>query len=81
MRTFCSILVSLYCVFMFSVAIPLKAIAYSQKDLKECILTAKSNPIILGAPQDSIEDFCSCTLKLVVDKGQYYQGSQSSISS
>ena len=46
------------------------AIAYPQEQLKECILGSKQNPVILGVPEISIENFCDCALKLIVDEGR-----------
>ena len=47
-----------------------KVIAYPQTQLKDCVLSAKQNPVILGVPEKSIEDFCDCALKLIVDEGK-----------
>ena len=46
------------------------ALAYPQAKLKECILSSKQSPIILGAPENSIRNFCDCALKLIVDEGK-----------
>lgn len=47
-----------------------KAMAYPQNQLQECILSAKANPSILGTPERTIEDFCDCALKAILDEGQ-----------
>jgi len=43
------------------------AFAYPPGQLKECILRTKQSPIILGVPELSIERYCDCALKLIVD--------------
>ena len=57
-------------VLLLSLTFSSKAIAYPQNQLKECTLSAKSNPNILGAPELSIENFCDCALRLIVDEGK-----------
>ncbi len=47
----------------------LRAFAYPENQLDECILSARQSPIILGAPKKSLENFCDCSLKLILDKG------------
>ena len=47
-----------------------KAISYPQDQLKECISTAKQNPNIEGVSETSIENYCDCALKLIVDEGE-----------
>ena len=42
--------------------------AYPKDQLNECILGSKRNPIILGTPQESIEDFCDCSLTSIIDE-------------
>ena len=44
--------------------------AYPQEQLNQCILSTKQSPIILGVPQHSIESYCDCALKLIVDEQQ-----------
>ena len=46
------------------------ALAYPQDQLKECILSTKQSPIVLGVPDSSIEEYCDCALKLIVDEGK-----------
>ena len=46
------------------------AFAYPQEKLKECILNSKQSPVILGAPEHSIKNFCNCSLKLIIDEGK-----------
>ncbi len=58
---------------------PMAAIAYPQDDLTECILSAKSNPNILGVPENSIEKFCDCALTLILDEELDLDEAQSSI--
>ncbi len=45
-------------------------LAYEEDQLKECIIGVKRNPITLGTPQKSIEGFCDCSLKFIVDTSQ-----------
>ena len=51
------------------------ALAYPNDQLKECILSTKQSPIVLGVPQSSIEQYCDCALKLIVDEGKEGQSS------
>ncbi len=44
--------------------------AYPQEQLKECMLGAKRSPVVLGVPDVSIENWCDCTLTLIVDEGK-----------
>ncbi|WP_320667530.1 hypothetical protein [Prochlorococcus sp. MIT 1307] len=44
--------------------------AYPQDQLKECISSAQQNPNIEGVSKESIEEYCDCALKLIVDEGQ-----------
>ncbi len=46
------------------------AFAYPQDQLEECILGAKRSPIVLGVPEESIQNWCDCALKLIVDEGK-----------
>ena len=41
--------------------------AYPQDQYKECILSVKSNPVVVGIPEDSIESFCDCALTAIID--------------
>ena len=45
------------------------SIAYPQDALSECITSAKSNSVLTGVADSSIEDFCDCSLKSIIDKG------------
>ena len=47
-----------------------KVIAYEPDDLNACILSAKSNPEVAGAKESSIEGFCDCALKAILDEGK-----------
>jgi len=55
--------------------------AYPKLQLKECILGSRQNPIILGTPMQSIENYCDCVLKLIVDKGRDTKESANSCAS
>ena len=46
------------------------AIAYPHDQLKECILGAKRSPTVLGVPEDSIQNWCDCALRLTLDEGK-----------
>ena len=48
-------------------SLALKTYAYPHEQLKECILSTKQSPIILGAPESSIESYCDCALIAIVD--------------
>ncbi len=54
---------------LVSLALTPMAYAYPDNQLKECLLGAKSNPSILGAPETSIEGFCDCALTEIIDLG------------
>ena len=41
--------------------------AYPQDQYKECIISVKSNPVVVGIPEDSIESFCDCALRAIID--------------
>ena len=43
--------------------------AYPQVQYKECMLSVKSNPVVVGIPAVSIESFCDCALKAIIDEG------------
>ncbi len=51
-------------------ALPSIVIAYPKEQLNECILSAKTNPNVTGISEESIEDFCDCSLKEIIDKGR-----------
>ena len=57
------------CLLIVFIASP-TAIAYPEDQLKECVSSAKQNPNIQGVSDSSIENYCDCALKLIVDKGQ-----------
>ena len=44
--------------------------AYPEDQLEACILGSKQNPVILGTPQKSIEEFCHCSLKSIFDENK-----------
>ncbi len=44
--------------------------AYPESQFNECIVGVKRNPIILGVPETSIQNFCDCALTLIVDQGK-----------
>ncbi len=44
--------------------------AYPQEQLKDCISSASMNTSIEGTSIESIEKYCDCALKLIVDEGQ-----------
>ncbi len=46
------------------------AISYPKDQFEECVLSAKSNPEMEGVPIKSIEGFCDCALKQILDKGK-----------
>ncbi len=56
--------------FLVVLAFSSEAISYPQDQLKECILGSKQNPVILGVPEESIKNFCICSLELIVDQGK-----------
>ncbi len=44
------------------------AFGYPEEQLLDCELSVKQSPIILGAPEISIQKFCDCSLKLIIDE-------------
>ena len=60
-----SLVIVFFCIFAFSSPV----FSYPQEQFTECVLSAKSNPSILGAPEQSIENFCDCALKSIMDEG------------
>lgn len=48
----------------------MRAEAYPEEQLQECILGSKQNPIILGIPDQQLSDYCDCTLTLIVDEDE-----------
>ncbi len=44
--------------------------AYPQDQLIECKLGAKTSPVVLGVPDESIEKWCDCVLRSIVDDGK-----------
>ncbi len=46
------------------------AYSYPKDLLKECILGAKRSPLLVGVPAVEVENWCNCTLELIVDKGK-----------
>ncbi len=62
---------SLFALFLaISIFSPSKVIAYPEDQLKQCILGAKRNPVVLGVPSQSIENWCDCVLELIIDEGK-----------
>ena len=43
--------------------------AYPEDQLNECIISAKKNPAIKDVSDSSIESFCDCSLKSIIDEG------------
>lgn len=41
---------------------------YPQDQLRQCVLGSKQNPILLGVPESSIENYCDCVLNLIIDE-------------
>ena len=58
-------LIAVFVIVAFSLVI--KVDAYPQDQYKECILAVKSNPVVVGIPEDSIESFCDCALTAIID--------------
>ena len=65
-------LLILFCIYF---ALAPAAIAYPQDQFEDCVLSAKSNPVMEGVPESSIESFCDCALKQIIDKGKNEQNS------
>ena len=61
-----AMLIVLFIVLVF----PPSAFSYPKEQLKECMLSAKANPSILGAPESSIKNFCDCALTSIMDDGK-----------
>ena len=53
----------------FLLLAPASACAYPESQFKECLLGVKRSPIILGVPEQSIENFCDCALEKIIDQG------------
>ena len=64
----------IFCLTILLVFSPI-ALAYPQDQLKKCVLSTKQSPIILGAPERSIEQYCDCALTLIVDEQKEAQSS------
>ena len=62
-------------IFLLICTISSEAVAYPNTQLKECILSSKQNPIILGTPEDNISGFCDCSLQLIIDEGKGIESS------
>ena len=60
-----SIVFTTFIIVTFSLIISVDA--YPQDQYKECILAVKSNPVVVGIPEDSIESFCDCALTAIID--------------
>ncbi len=61
------LLITLY---LLLLALAPKVMAYNPEDLTACILSAQSNPEVAGAKESSIEGFCDCALKAIIDEGK-----------
>ncbi len=44
------------------------AFAYPQDQLKDCISSAQKNPNVKDVAESSIEQYCDCALRLIVDE-------------
>ena len=64
--------IALYLIFAL---FPSIAFAYSKEQFEECILGSKQSPVLLGTPQKSIENFCECSLKSILDENKEIQAS------
>ena len=60
-----SIVFATFVIVAFSLSIGVDA--YPQDQYNECILAVKSNPVVVGIPEDSIESFCDCALTAIID--------------
>ncbi len=60
-----SIVFVTFVIVAFSFAIGVDA--YPQDQYRECILAVKSNPVVVGISEDSIESFCDCALGSIID--------------
>ncbi len=49
---------------------PSLAISFPEEKVEECIVGVKRSPILVGVPQDEIENWCNCTLGLIIDEGK-----------
>ena len=47
-----------------------KVFAYSQDQLNDCVLSAQKNPTVKNMKLSSLEGYCDCALKLIVDEGK-----------
>ena len=57
-------------ILFFTLSFPQIAGAYPENYLKECILGVKQSPIVIGAPERELIEWCNCTLELIIDKGK-----------
>ena len=53
---------------IFNLLFPSIVHAYPSNDLRECIDSAKLNPIIQEEDQNRIESFCDCALEIIIDQ-------------
>ena len=61
MKRFTSLLISL-----FILAMP--AYAYPEKQMEDCIVSAKENPAVINIPEESIRNYCDCALTAIIDE-------------
>ncbi len=57
-------------IFVVIFSVPSIALAYPRDQFKDCLESALQNPAIDGVSQDSVENYCDCALKLIVDEGR-----------
>ena len=56
--------------FLLVYSVSKSVMAYPQDQFNDCILAAKSNPAVIDLPTKSLEAFCDCALKAIVDEGK-----------
>ncbi len=52
------------------IAFDLPANAYPNQRLQECMLGVKQSSILVGVPQEEVNDWCDCVLQLILDEGK-----------
>ena len=57
-------------IFIFIFSFSSHVLAYPQDQLDQCILAAKSNPVVIDFSEESLTSFCDCALKAIVDEGK-----------
>ncbi len=55
---------------MFAFSLVTEVNAYPQDQYQECLLAVKSNPVVIGLPESSVQSFCDCALIAIVDDGE-----------